>query len=88
MNVSLTPELERLIQDRVATGRYRSASEVVREALRTLEDRDQARRLHLDRLRADVSAGLQALRDGHTQAGGETFDQLVDGLSPSARPRR
>ncbi len=84
MNVSLTPELERLIQDRVATGRYRSASEVVREALRTLENRDVARQLHLDRLRADVAAGLQALRDGNTHPGEQTFDHLVDGLSPPA----
>jgi len=37
MNISLTPELERCVVDRVASGRYRSASEVVRAALRLLE---------------------------------------------------
>lgn len=37
MNVSLTPELERFVAERVASGRYRSASEVVRAALRLLE---------------------------------------------------
>ena len=37
MNISLTPELERSVVDRVASGRYRSASEVVRAALRLLE---------------------------------------------------
>jgi putative addiction module CopG family antidote len=37
MNISLTPELERCVADRVASGRYRSASEVVRAALRLLE---------------------------------------------------
>ena len=42
MNVSLTPELEALVQEKVATGRYASASEVVREALRLLEQRDRA----------------------------------------------
>ena len=41
MNVSLTPELEKLIQKRVDSGRYTSASEVVREALRLLEKKDQ-----------------------------------------------
>lgn len=85
MNVSLTPELERLIHDRVATGRYSSASEVVREALRTLEKQDQTRQLHLDRLRLDVRAGLDALHQGHTQPGGETFDELVTDLG---RPRQ
>ncbi|WP_395455411.1 type II toxin-antitoxin system ParD family antitoxin [Azospirillum melinis] len=37
MNVSLTPELERFVVGRVATGRYGSASAVVRAALRLLE---------------------------------------------------
>jgi antitoxin ParD1/3/4 len=39
MNVSLTPELEKFVEDTVATGRYSSASEVVRASLRSfLED--------------------------------------------------
>ncbi len=37
MNVSMTPELERSVSDRVASGRYRTASEVVRAALRLLD---------------------------------------------------
>jgi antitoxin ParD1/3/4 len=40
-NVSLTPELEAFIDDTVASGRYRSASEVVRAALRLLHDRER-----------------------------------------------
>jgi antitoxin ParD1/3/4 len=42
-NVSLTPEIEAFINDRVASGRFRSASEVVRAAMRLLED-DERRR--------------------------------------------
>ena len=42
-NVSLTPELEAFVDGRVASGRYRSASEVVRAALRLLEE-DERRR--------------------------------------------
>jgi antitoxin ParD1/3/4 len=41
MNVSLTPELERYVAERVASGRYRSASEVVRAALRLLEKEER-----------------------------------------------
>ncbi|PXA03882.1 type II toxin-antitoxin system ParD family antitoxin [Coraliomargarita sinensis] len=40
MNVSLTPKLEKLVEQLVAQGRYRSASEVVREGLRLLEIRE------------------------------------------------
>lgn len=43
-NVSLTPWLEAFIDERVATGRYRSASEVVRAALRLLEEAEAPRR--------------------------------------------
>ncbi len=34
MNISLTPELEKLVQAKVASGLYNNASEVIREALR------------------------------------------------------
>ena len=45
MNVSLTPELEELVNEKVRTGLYQTASEVVREALRLLKQRDdEARR--------------------------------------------
>ncbi len=54
MNVSLTPELERLINDKVETGSYQTASEVVREALRLLKHRDEG----LVQLRSDIQAGL------------------------------
>ncbi|HLO87171.1 MAG TPA: type II toxin-antitoxin system ParD family antitoxin [Nostocaceae cyanobacterium] len=40
MNVSLTPELEQFVYDKVKSGRYLSASEVICEALRLLEERD------------------------------------------------
>ena len=43
MNISVTPELEQFVARKVASGRYNSASEVVREALRLLEEHDHAR---------------------------------------------
>ncbi len=52
MNVSLTPELEELVNEKVRTGLYQTASEVVREALRLLKQRDDEAR------RADQRAGL------------------------------
>src|SRR2546425_11429987 len=60
MNVSLTPELERLVNEKVESGLYQTASEVVREALRLLKERDQAR----EQLRADVQAGFDQLERG------------------------
>ena len=60
MNVSLTPELERLINDKVETGSYQTASEVVREALRLLKQRDEG----LVRLRNDVQDGFDQIARG------------------------
>ncbi len=57
MNVSLTGELERFIADKVDSGLYSSASEVVREALRLLKAADTAQRP----TRADL---IQAIERG------------------------
>jgi antitoxin ParD1/3/4 len=85
VNVSLTPELEALIQARVRSGRYTSASEVVREALRLLEDRDELRRLHLAELRSQVAAGLDSLDRGQTRDGDAVIDEILDDASASSR---
>ena len=58
MNVNLTPRLEELVRAKVASGLYTSASEVVREALRLLEEQDRLRAAKLEQLRQDVSHGL------------------------------
>ena len=61
MNVSLTPELEKIVQTKVKSGMYNSASEVVREGLRLLEHRDKLNAAALKGLRAEVQKGLDDL---------------------------
>ncbi len=60
MNISLTPHLEEMIREKIASGSYTSASEVVREALRLMEEEDQLRSLKLQKLRQDVQEGLDS----------------------------
>ena len=60
LNVNLTPELEAMVRDKVATGLYNSASEVVREALRLMEGQDREREIKLERLRRDIRAGADS----------------------------
>ena len=50
MNVNLTPQLEELVRSKVASGMYTSASEVVREALRLMDDQDRVRAAKLEQL--------------------------------------
>ena len=59
MNVSLTKELERLVNDKVKSGMYQTASEVIREGLRLLKERDS-----LEPLRRDIRAGFDAIERG------------------------
>ena len=57
MNVSLTPALEKLVQQKVDSGLYNNASEVVREALRLFKETDEFRRAKLKRLRSALAKG-------------------------------
>ena len=64
MNVSLTKELEKLVNDKVDSGLYHTASEVIREGLRLLDERDRLYRARLEELRTDVQKGLDQLDRG------------------------
>ncbi len=64
MNISLTPELEKLVTDKVESGLYNSASEVVREGLRLLRDHDELRRIRQEELRKEVRLGVEQIRNG------------------------
>lgn len=64
MNVSLSPKLEELVKDKVSSGMYNSVSEVVREALRLLEERDQLQAIKLDALRQNIHESLESLDAG------------------------
>src|SRR5450759_5038968 len=64
MNVSLTTELEKFVSAKVESGRYNSASEVVREALRLLEGHDQARSVQLAGFNQELGRRLDTLDRG------------------------
>ncbi|MDD2989678.1 MAG: type II toxin-antitoxin system ParD family antitoxin [Zoogloea sp.] len=60
MNVNLTPQLEEMVRAKVSSGLYTSASEVVREALRLMEEQDRMREAKLEELRREVRKGLES----------------------------
>ena len=73
MNVSLTPELEKMVEEKVKSGRYQSASEVIREGLRLLDDQDRLKALHLDEVRKKIRVGLEQLDRGEGIPGEQVF---------------
>lgn len=78
MNVSLTPELEKFVSAKVQSGRYNSASEVVREALRLLEEHDSARAAQLAEFNREIGRRLASLDRG----------EAVDPVTARARLQR
>jgi antitoxin ParD1/3/4 len=85
MNVSLTPELERYINEKVETGSYRSASEVVRESVRLLQRVEEDRAARLAALRRDINEGIAQLDRGEWVDGEEAFAEVLDSLRRDRR---
>ena len=76
MNVSLTQEHAEYVRRKVESGLYTSASEVVREALRLLSDRDNLSQVHEEELRRQIAEGLRSAEQSPVVDGEAAFDQL------------
>lgn len=89
MNVSLTRELEALVQEKVRSGMYHSASEVVREALRLLNERDQLREARLADLRKEIAVGVEQAQRGEVTECDTPGDlrELGDAIKAGGRRR-
>ena len=84
MNVSLTPELEELINKKVESGFYATASEVVREALRLFKDQDDYWQRRKAQLNAEIQKGLDSLERGEKY----TFDEaMIEDIKSRGRAR-
>jgi antitoxin ParD1/3/4 len=77
MNVSLTPELEKFVQSKVKSGRYLSASEVIREALRLLEERDRLYQARLADLQKEITLGVESAARGDLYDGQTVIQELL-----------
>ncbi len=73
MNVSLTPELDSWINQKVNSGLYNSSSEVIREGLRTLIRQEEQKQAMLENLRSEIQLGIRQL----DQKQSKIFDQKI-----------
>jgi len=78
VNVSLTPELERFAAERVSSGRYQSVSEVIRDGLRLLEEKELARMTAVNDLRDKIAVGLNQIKSGQVHDGEQVFSELAE----------
>jgi antitoxin ParD1/3/4 len=76
LNVSLTPELDEFVQQRVASGRYQTASEVIREGLRLLEEQERQRDAAFAALKAKLKRGVEQAERGEFVTPEETLKQI------------
>ncbi|PKH00303.1 type II toxin-antitoxin system ParD family antitoxin [Paraglaciecola sp. MB-3u-78] len=88
MNISLGKEFERRITEKVSDGLYTSASEVIRDGLRMLFEKDDAKDKQLEILREEVAKGFEQLAAGESSKYSvmDIFEQAssaVDGKSTS-----
>jgi antitoxin ParD1/3/4 len=83
MNITLGSEFEKRINEKVASGLYTSASEVIREGLRLLFEKDMAKQQQLEILRQEVSRGFEQLSAGEksTKSALDIFDEVSSGVN-------
>lgn len=89
-NVSITHHQEQFIQKKVKSGRYLSASEVVREALRLLEEREEARGQRIEALKRELEGAIAQVERGETVEAAVVFSDLRNELAQQEEqhPRR
>ncbi len=80
MNITLTPELQHWVQDQVESGSYQSASDVMQEALRLLQEQDEIRQARLEKLRQELQVGIDQLDRGEGIPFSEEFGANIKHL--------
>ncbi len=80
MNISLTSELEQLVNDQVNSGKYNSISEMIGEALRLLLERDRLQEERLAELKAKIRVGIEELDRGEGIDGEEVFAEIEEDI--------
>ncbi len=88
-NVVLTEHQEHLIAGLVQSGRYQNASEVMREGLRLVEQREAEDAAKLDALRTAAAIGIDALERGEYRDfdDGAALGDYLDTLLSDARTK-
>ncbi len=72
ISVDLSPTLENVVAELVGSGRYGSKSEVLREGVRLVQEREAK----LQKLHEELEKGMADIRAGRTHSAEEVFDEL------------
>jgi antitoxin ParD1/3/4 len=86
MNVSLTPEFDVFVEGKVKSGLYHSASEVIREGLRLLKERDILQEIRAEELRKQVREGFAQIERGDCLEFSST-EEIISHITQEGRKR-
>lgn len=78
MNISLTPDLEKYIQDKVRGGLYTSASEVVRESLRIMHTFEDVQKKRIKELDDTIALAMKQMQRGQKVSGDESYKKMKE----------
>jgi antitoxin ParD1/3/4 len=76
MNANLGPVLEQFVTELIESGLYQSQSEIIREGLRLLKEREDLKKVRLNQIRKEVRLGVQQADRGEWVDGPEAFRQI------------
>ena len=76
MNVHLGTVFDEFVSDLLKTGYYQTQSEVLREGLRLLKEREEVKQLRLAELRKEIAAGSEQADRGQFVDGPEAFAKI------------
>lgn len=85
MNVSLTPELEKFIQEKVTCGMYTSASEVIRESLRLMHTYDDVQKQRVLQLKQAIDVGVEQLHQKNRTEGKVSREKMKQKIGKIAK---
>ena len=88
MNIQLTPELEKLVAERVQSGRYNSVNELFQHALRLLEERDEAAAYQKLEIGKQIDTAWEQSKRGELIDGDEVFDRFDSELATMEQAKR
>jgi antitoxin ParD1/3/4 len=84
MNISLKPEHEQFIQSQIQAGRYANAEELMNDALKLLQAREQ----RLEELRGKIVIGKEQIARGEVTDGEIVFAQLQEKINKIAESQK
>jgi antitoxin ParD1/3/4 len=87
LSVSLTHELKKYVREKVDSGKFESASEVIRHGLRTMQEQEQRERLYWSSVRKQVKEARNAIQAGDVVDGPAFMKSKIAALEAKSRSR-